>query len=206
MAENTVISNSLPVIEHFYTVQGEGYFSGTPAYFIRLAGCDVGCPWCDTKVSWNIKNNHYISLNEIIKSVVSFPSVYTVITGGEPLMHKLDQLCEFLHNSGKKTLLETSGAYPLSGSWDWICLSPKKNKPPENEIIKKAHELKIVIADLDDFDWALEYSHRVNPDCKLFLQPEWSVFRRIIPLVIEFVKQNPNWKISLQLHKFMRIP
>jgi organic radical activating enzyme len=196
----------LPIVEEFYTIQGEGYYSGHPAYFIRIGGCDVGCPWCDTKISWDASKHTSKSVDEIVKNAADCPAPFVVITGGEPLMYNLDYLCTGLKDAGMETSLETSGAYPLSGAWDWICLSPKINKPPVSDIFNQADELKMVISDEKDLDWAFENAVMVNPSCKLYLQPEWSVFRSVLPKIVEFVKINPHWNISLQMHKFMRIP
>ncbi len=196
----------LPVVEEFYTLQGEGHFSGHAAYFIRLGGCDVGCPWCDTKVSWEASKHQTRPVDELIKNAAACSASFAVITGGEPLMYNLDYLSSGLKSAGVKTSLETSGAYPLTGSWDWICLSPKIYKPPLREVFEQASELKMVIAEEKDIEWALENASGVGPSCELYLQPEWSVFRTIMPFIVDFVKKNPEWRISLQAHKFMRIP
>jgi len=198
--------HKLPIVEEFYTLQGEGHFSGHAAYFIRLAGCDVGCPWCDTKVSWNASEHSYKTVETLVSNAAECPAKFVVITGGEPLMHNLDYLCIELKSAGIKTSLETSGAYELSGLWDWICLSPKTHKAPLPAIFEMANELKIVISDVKDLEWAMENAGKVNSSCLLYLQPEWSVFRTILPVIVEFVKKNPRWRISLQSHKFMRIP
>jgi 7-carboxy-7-deazaguanine synthase len=204
MSENK--DTILPIVEEFYTLQGEGHFTGHAAYFIRIGGCDVGCPWCDTKVSWNASKHPFKPVDELIKNAAACPASFAVITGGEPLMYNLESLCKGLKTAGVKTSLETSGAYPLSGEWDWICLSPKTHKPPVPEIFLHANELKMVIAEEKDIEWAVENARKVNAECELYLQPEWSVFRTILPFLVEFVKQNPEWNISLQAHKFMRIP
>src|SRR5687768_15996579 len=161
-------------MEAFYTIQGEGYYQGKAAYFIRLGGCDVGCHWCDVKESWDMEAHPKVSIEHIVEQAASFPGRMAVITGGEPLMHNLDALCNLLHEKGFQTNIETSGAYPLSGSWDWICFSPKKFKDPHAGIYAKAHELKVVIYNKSDFAWAESFATSMNPDCKLFLQPEWS--------------------------------
>jgi len=166
----------------------------------------VGCEWCDTKVSWNAAKHPLKKVDELVKNAASCPAGFAVITGGEPLMYNLDYLCQELRQAGVRTSLETSGAYPLSGFWDWICLSPKIHKPPVSELFFHANELKMVIAEEKDIEWALENSRQVNGDCELYLQPEWSVFRTILPFIVEFVKENPRWRVSLQGHKFMRIP
>jgi len=196
----------LPLVEEFYTIQGEGYHTGKAAYFIRIGGCDVGCSWCDTKFSWNPSLHPVVPAEQILEHVTAHPAAAVVVTGGEPLMVNLDYLTELLKQKGIETFLETSGAYPLSGSWDWICLSPKKNAPPVDELFMVAHELKMIIASHEDFEWAVQNSSRVHGDCKLFLQPEWSQRETILPVIIEFVKANPRWMISLQSHKYMRIP
>jgi organic radical activating enzyme len=196
----------LPLVEEFYTIQGEGYHTGKAAYFIRIGGCDVGCSWCDTKFSWNPSLHPVVPAEQILDHVTAHPAAAVVVTGGEPLMVNLDYLTELLKQKGIETFLETSGAYPLSGSWDWICLSPKKNAPPVDELFLVAHELKMIIASHEDFEWAVENGSRVHGDCKLFLQPEWSQRETILPVIIEFIKANPRWMISLQSHKYMRIP
>ncbi len=200
------MTTSLPIVEQFYTLQGEGYYSGRPAYFIRIGGCDVGCPWCDTKVSWDASKHPLTPVDEIINHASDCPSDFVVITGGEPLMHNLDYLCKGLQNAGLELSIETSGAYPISGEWDWICLSPKIHKPPVPEIFSRANELKMVIYEEKDLEWAYENAIQVNLKCKLYLQPEWSVFRTVLPTIVDYVKTNPHWNISLQVHKFMRIP
>ncbi|MEN8229220.1 MAG: 7-carboxy-7-deazaguanine synthase QueE [Bacteroidota bacterium] len=196
----------LPLVEEFYTIQGEGYHTGKAAYFIRIGGCDVGCSWCDTKFSWNPTLHPVVPAEQIINHVIAYPAAAVVVTGGEPLMVNLDYMTGMLRQKGIETFLETSGAYPLSGQWDWICLSPKKNAPPVEEHFKHAHELKVIIATKEDLDWAVENGNRVNKACKLYLQPEWSQRETILPDIIEYVKQHPNWMISLQSHKYMRIP
>ncbi|MCB9013876.1 MAG: 7-carboxy-7-deazaguanine synthase QueE [Bacteroidales bacterium] len=198
--------DSYPIVEEFYTLQGEGYFSGQAAYFIRIAGCDVGCPWCDTKVSWDAGRHRWVEVKKLVKNAAEFSALRVVITGGEPLMYQLDPLCTGLKDAGIQTSLETSGAYPLSGKWDWICLSPKTYKEPLPEIFRLANELKMVIANKDDLEWAVENSKKVDDKCLLYLQPEWSVFRNVSDLIVDFVKENPKWRVSLQTHKFMRIP
>ncbi|MEI7669999.1 MAG: 7-carboxy-7-deazaguanine synthase QueE [Pseudomonadota bacterium] len=193
-------------MEHFYTLQGEGYYHGYAAYFIRLAGCDVGCVWCDVKESWDEKEHSLVSFDTLVKKASSYPAEICVITGGEPLMHNLDLLTNQLIEAGKRTHLETSGAYPLSGQWNWICISPKKFKAPLDEVLFAAHELKVVIFHKSDLEWAQSFQHKVNKACKLFLQPEWSKEKTITPLIIDFIKQHPEWSISLQTHKYMNIP
>lgn len=197
---------SLPLMEQFYTIQGEGYHQGKAAYFIRLAGCDVGCHWCDVKESWNVNDHGSQTIKNIVKESLQHPSEIVVITGGEPLMHNLDELCRELRASGKQTHIETSGAHPLSGSWDWICLSPKKFKSPLPEIVALANELKVVIFNKSDFRWAEMYAESIAPDCQLFLQPEWSKMHQMMPLIVDYIKQHPRWRVSLQVHKYMDIP
>jgi len=206
MAGATKIRTMLPVMEHFYTLQGEGYHQGKAAYFIRLAGCDVGCVWCDVKDSWDASKHPKVELDVLIEKVKKNPAEIVVITGGEPLMHNLDELTESLHKEGLKTHIETSGAHPLSGSWDWICLSPKKFKAPLPEIVTKANELKVVIYNKADFEWAEKYAALVAQHCKLFLQPEWDKAAQVTPLIIEYIKAHPGWELSLQLHKYINVP
>ena len=196
----------LPLVEEFYTIQGEGYHTGKAAYFIRIGGCDVGCSWCDTKFSWNPSLHPVVPAEQIVEHVIAHPAAAVVVTGGEPLMANMDYLTGMLKREGIETFLETSGAYPLTGTWDWICLSPKRNAPPVEELFKKAHELKVIIASEEDLDWAIKNGERVDAGCKLYLQPEWSQREVILPLIIEFAKENPQWMISLQSHKYMRIP
>jgi len=196
----------LPLVEEFYTIQGEGYHTGKAAYFIRIGGCDVGCSWCDTKFSWNPSLHPVVPAEQIVDHVIAEPAAAVVVTGGEPLMVNMDYLAGLLKEKGIETFLETSGAHPLSGIWDWICLSPKKNAPPLDELFRAAHELKVIISAEEDLQWAIENSLRVDSRCKLYLQPEWSSRESTLPLIIEFVKENPHWMISLQSHKYMRIP
>lgn len=213
----------LPVMESFYTLQGEGFHQGKAAYFIRLAGCDVGCVWCDVKESWDAERHPRFSIKEIVEKVVDqvsgsrFPVTsdgqpvtsdlpIVVITGGEPLMHDLTQLTKALHTAGFQTNIETSGSSPLSGEWDWVCLSPKKFKAPLPELVPHAHELKVVIFNKSDFDWAEQYAAMVSPQCKLFLQPEWDKASQVTPLIIEYIKANPQWELSLQIHKYINVP
>lgn len=196
----------LPLVEEFYTIQGEGYHTGKAAYFIRIGGCDVGCSWCDTKFSWNPDLHPVVTVEEIVSKVISHPAAAVVVTGGEPLMANMDYLTALLKKKGIETFLETSGAYQLSGKWDWICFSPKPSFPPREEFFSAAHELKMIVASPGDLDWAIENGRKVGPRCKLYLQPEWSQREKILPVIIEFAKNNPKWMISLQSHKYMRIP
>jgi len=196
----------LPLVEEFFSLQGEGFQTGRAAYFIRLGGCDVGCSWCDSRYSWNPDLHPLVNTDIIIEHVLNSGTDSVVITGGEPLMWNLDYLCNELKKYRINTFIETSGAYKLTGIWDWICLSPKKNIPPVGTICEVAHELKVIIQTNDDFEWAEKYRQLVNADCKLFLQPEWSRFKIIIPEIVEYVKNNPVWRVSLQSHKYMHIP
>lgn len=193
-------------MEHFYTLQGEGFHQGKAAYFIRLGGCDVGCVWCDVKESWNAEKFSKLNVNDLVREVKKTPANMVVITGGEPLMHNLDALTMQLQASGLKTHIETSGAYPLSGYWDWICLSPKKFKAPLPEVIPLAHELKVIIFHKSDFDWAEKYAAQVSPSCKLYLQPEWDHAPNKTPLIVEYIKAHPKWELSLQIHKYLQVP
>ena len=196
----------LPVMEHFYTIQGEGFHQGRAACFIRLGGCDVGCVWCDVKDSWDATAHPMMEINELVNLVKVTPAEIVVITGGEPLMHQLDVLTTELQRAGLKTHIETSGAHPLSGTWDWICLSPKKFKAPLPEIVPLASELKIVVFNKSDFEWAELYAEKTNPSCKLYLQPEWDKASLMTPLMVEYIKANPRWELSLQLHKYIQVP
>lgn len=197
---------ALPLMEHFYTIQGEGKHSGRPAYFIRLAGCDVGCVWCDVKDSWDSEKHPLVSLDEIISPILESSANFVVITGGEPAMYDLTFLTQKLKEEGKEIAIETSGCYPLKGEIDWYCFSPKKFKAPDDEAYSKADELKVVIAHPSDFEWAETHAERVRSNCELYLQPEWSKQDRFLQPIIDYIKANPKWKISLQTHKFMQIP
>ncbi len=196
----------LPVMEHFYTIQGEGYHQGRAAYFIRLGGCDVGCVWCDVKDSWDVEKHPLLNIDELVSNIGKTPAKLVVITGGEPLMHNLDELTELLQSKGFETNIETSGAHPLSGSWNWICLSPKKFKTPLPGILPHANELKVVVFNKSDFEWAEQFAALVSPHCKLYLQPEWDKASIVTPLIIEYIKQNPKWELSLQVHKYINVP
>lgn len=193
----------LPLMEHFYTIQGEGAYQGSAAYFIRLAGCEVGCVWCDVKESWDVKPHPTVPIDDII-SYLKGP--IAVITGGEPAMHNLAELTSKIHSKNIRTHIETSGVYELTGEWDWICFSPKKFKTPHPSVASKAHELKVIIYNKSDFEWAEQHAATVSNECQLFLQPEWSKEKELLPSIIEYVKQNPRWQISLQVHKYMNIP
>jgi organic radical activating enzyme len=196
----------LPLMEDFYSIQGEGFNTGKAAYFIRLGGCDMGCWWCDVKESWDA-NLHPLTLtDEIIGKVLQYPARAVVVTGGEPVLYNLEYLCRELKNSGIKTFLETAGVRKLTGVWDWICLSPKKNSLPLLDYFNLANELKVIIHQESDLRWAELNAEKTHPGCHLFLQPEWSKYNQIMPIIVDYIKQHPEWKISLQSHKFMNIP
>tara|TARA_Y100000766_G_scaffold273579_1_gene274637 strand:- start:985 stop:1593 length:609 start_codon:yes stop_codon:yes gene_type:complete len=197
-------SKNLPVMETFYSIQGEGFHSGKPAYFIRLGGCDVGCGWCDVKESWDHNDHEIINIDKIVSDVESDNGI-VIVTGGEPLMWDMNVLTSKLKKNKNIVHLETSGAYDISGSWDWICLSPKRKKLPKPNIYKLADELKIIIYNKNDLKFAKEQAKKVSKKCKLFIQPEWKKFDRSKDLIIDFIKENPKWQISLQLHKFMNV-
>ncbi len=201
-------------MEAFYTIQGEGFHQGKAAYFIRLGGCDVGCFWCDVKESWDADVHPKFTIEEITQQALlsingqrsTANGVIAVITGGEPLLHNLDELTSALKAAGFQTNIETSGSSTLSGNWDWICLSPKKFKAPLTEVLQKANELKVIIYNKDDFNWAEEHAKQVSPSCKLYLQPEWSKASSITPLIVDYIKANPRWELSLQIHKYINVP
>lgn len=201
---------SLPVMEHFYTIQGEGFHQGKAAYFIRLGGCDVGCVWCDVKESWNAAAHPQFTTEAIgemaAKGSPPGAQVIAVVTGGEPLLHHLDELTAVLHEKGFETNMETSGSSPLSGNWDWICLSPKKFKAPLPEVIQAAHELKVVVFHKSDLEWAESFASQVSDQCLLYLQPEWSKAEQMTAMIVDYVKANPKWRISLQVHKYINVP
>ena len=201
-----VSKDTLPLMEAFYTIQGEGFHQGKAAYFIRLAGCDVGCVWCDVKESWNADIHPQRSIEEISNFVIQTPANIAVITGGEPLMHNLDDLTGLLRQKNIRTHIETSGAYPISGEWDWICVSPKKFKAPMPSVLSKANELKVVIYNRSDFEWAENHAAQVPASCKLYLQPEWSKAGIMTPLIVDYIKANPRWELSLQIHKYINVP
>lgn len=196
----------LPLIQEFYTIQGEGFHTGKAAYFIRIGGCDIGCSWCDTKVSWNIDTHILAFTDDIIEKAYNSEAKSIVVTGGEPTSYDLNYLCKKAKEKGLQTFIETSGAYKLTGEWDWICLSPKQQKPPKKEIYEIADELKIIIFNDSDFYWAEEVSQYVSDKCKLYLQPEWSRRNDNTPKIIEYIKKNPKWNLSVQLHKYLQIP
>jgi len=209
-ASEVAIDRRLPVMEAFYTIQGEGFFQGRAAYFIRLGGCDVGCVWCDVKESWDASKHPMKSIEEIVTTAnqdsPTSENRLAVVTGGEPLLHNLDELTSELKRNGFQTNIETSGSSPISGYWDWICLSPKKFKAPLNEVIDIANELKIVVFNKSDFDWAEKYASQVPTNCKLYLQPEWDRAQHVTPLIINYIKENPKWELSLQIHKYINVP
>lgn len=198
--------NKLSVMEAFYTIQGEGFHTGKAAYFIRLGGCDVGCVWCDVKESWDENRHPLLSVDTIVEEALKHPSRFVVITGGEPLMYNITDLCNQLHKNNFTIALETSGAYPLSGKFEWICVSPKKFKTPLQAVVKAADELKVVVYNKSDFQWAEKNATDTKKNCKLFLQPEYSRFDKMTPQIIEYVKKNPRWQISLQAHKVINVP
>ena len=195
-----------PVMEMFYSLQGEGYHQGRAAYFIRLAGCDVGCVWCDVKESWDASKHPVLSIEEIVTSALAHPGRLAIITGGEPLLYNLDALTTALKKAGFEINMETSGSSPMSGKWDWVCLSPKKFKAPLTESIAAASELKVVIFNKHDFEWAETYAQQVPASCKLYLQPEWDKANEMMPSIIDYVKTHPKWELSAQLHKYIQVP
>ncbi len=207
MTEQALLNKGqlLPLMEEFYTIQGEGFHTGKAAYFIRIGGCDVGCHWCDVKESWNAALHPATSADTIVENAKKYSNT-VVITGGEPLQWNMDYITKKLHENGLKIHLETSGSSKLTGHWDWICLSPKKNKLPVQEIYPMAHELKIIIRSKQDFNFAEEQAEKVSVDCELYLQPEWSVREKMVPLITDYVMQNPKWKVSIQTHKYLNIP
>ncbi len=197
---------TLPVMETFYSVQGEGYHTGKPAFFIRLAGCDVGCTWCDVKESWNASDHPVLKIKDLAKQAALSGAEIVVVTGGEPTLYDLKPLTDALLSHGLKAHIETSGTNPLTGDWHWICFSPKKFKKPVPQIYQQAHELKVVVFNKHDLQWALDHAAQINESCKLFVQPEWSKKEIITPLIVEFVQQNTHWSLSLQTHKYLNLP
>ena len=198
-------STSYPLMEDFYTIQGEGYNTGKAAYFLRLAGCDVGCVWCDVKESWSTENHPRVEIDEMIRRITESGADKVVITGGEPAMYDLEPLTDSLKKSNLLCFIETSGAYPLTGNWDWICVSPKKFKSPIPEVLIKANELKVIVYNNSDFVWGKKNAKLVNENCLLYLQPEYSVKEKILPQIIDYVKTNTQWRISLQTHKVLGV-
>ncbi len=197
---------ALPLMEAFYTLQGEGYHQGKAAYFIRLAGCDVGCPWCDVKESWIESPDQSKKINDLVELAKANPARLVVITGGEPTLYPLGRLTDALRKEGFRTHIETSGAHPLTGTWDWICLSPKKFKPPTEDVVNRADELKVIIYNQSDFQWAESYAARVSASCKLYLQPEWGRATKLLPSLVDYIKAHPKWELSLQIHKYIQVP
>ncbi|HIV33143.1 MAG TPA: 7-carboxy-7-deazaguanine synthase QueE [Candidatus Alistipes excrementigallinarum] len=196
----------LPLVEDFYTIQGEGYHTGKAAYFIRLGGCDVGCRWCDAKYTWNPRLYPPVEVATIVARATACAAQAVVVTGGEPLLYPLGVLTSELHARGLELFLETSGSHPFSGEFDWVCLSPKRQQPPLEEAYVRADELKVIVERAEDFAWAEQNAARVRPECRLYVQPEWSVSEQVMPLLVEYVKANPRWNISIQSHKYMHIP
>ena len=192
-------------MEAFYSLQGEGFHQGKAAYFIRLGGCDVGCVWCDVKDSWHANGHPQKSPRQIVNEAAVHPGRIAIITGGEPLMHNCSGLTDQLHQAGFHTHIETSGSHPLSGNWDWICLSPKKFKAPLPEVIPFANELKVVVFNKSDFEWAEKFAALVSPECKLYLQPEWDRAGIVTPLIVNYIKMQPQWELSLQIHKYINV-
>lgn len=193
-------------MEAFYTLQGEGFYQGQAAYFIRLGGCDVGCFWCDVKESWDASVHPQLTIEAIVAGAAAHPGRIAVITGGEPLLHNLDELTYELHRAGFQTNIETSGSSPISGQWDWICLSPKKFKAPLPENVALANELKVIIYNKHDFAWAEQFAQHTNKNCRLYLQPEWSKAAEVTPLIVDYIKAHPQWQLSLQVHKYINVP
>ena len=208
MSNNEVLQggNLLPLVEDFYTIQGEGFHTGKPAYFIRLGGCDVGCKWCDAKYTWSPKLYPPTDIDVVVRRAVECSAQSIVITGGEPLLYPLEPLTTKLKEQGLQIFLETSGSHPFSGTFDWVCLSPKRKQPPLEEAFGRADELKVIIETEEDFEWAEANAAKVDSDCLLYLQPEWSQSQKMMQSIVEYAKANPRWSISIQSHKFMHIP
>jgi 7-carboxy-7-deazaguanine synthase len=196
----------LPLMEEFYTIQGEGFHSGKSAYFIRVGGCDVGCHWCDVKESWDASLHPLTNTDIIVENASKHPGKAVVVTGGEPSMYNMNYITKQLKVKGIQTFIETSGAYKLTGEWDWVCLSPKKTSPPKPENYPLADELKIIVHNKSDFEWAEKHAALVKDNCKLYLQPEWSKSKEMMPLIVDYVMSHPKWNVSLQTHKYMNIP
>lgn len=203
---NKLLENQLPIMEQFYSVQGEGFYSGRPAFFIRLAGCDVGCVWCDVKESWDAEEHEIKAIDSIAKEVQETNADFVVITGGEPAMYDLTELTKALKAINCYLAIETSGVYELSGEIDWVCFSPKKFKAPHESIYAKAHELKVIVFNKHDLKWAEEHADKLNKNCKLYLQTEWGKSDEMLPLIIDYIKENPKWTLSLQTHKYINVP
>lgn len=205
-ASITEHGKKLPIVEAFYSIQGEGFHTGKAAYFIRIGGCDIACHWCDSKISWNANIHPLFTIEEIVEQVLATPARSVVVTGGEPAMYNLEPLSKLIRQHNIANFMETSGAYAIKGNWDWICISPKRNKEPLPENLKKAHELKQVIFDDSDFEFAEQWKTKVNKTCQLFLQPEFSQFKKMAPKIVDYVKTHPEWNISLQSHRYLDIP
>ncbi len=205
MTEAVKKGTSLPVMEMFYSVQGEGAYQGKAAYFVRLAGCDVGCVWCDVKDSWDASDHPVMEVTSIVDEIAKTPAEIVIVTGGEPLMYDLNVLSSSIKEIGLSTHIETSGAHPLTGSWDWVTFSPKRFKKPVEKFGYYADELKVIIFNKSDFAFAEEHGHTVNYLCDLYIQPEWGREEEMLPLMVEYVKEHPQWRISLQIHKYMEI-
>ena len=201
----SLLQQSYPVMETFYSIQGEGLYQGHAAFFIRLAGCDVGCVWCDVKESWDAGAHQIRTVANLLEEVKSSSTKIVIITGGEPMMYDCSPLTSMLQAHGYRTHCETSGAYPIHGNWDWVCLSPKKFQAPLVDNLQLASELKVIVFNKSDLNWAEEYAEKVNSDCVLFLQPEWSREKEMIPLITEYIQNHPQWKLSLQIHKYMGV-
>ena len=199
-------ANPLPVMEHFYTLQGEGVFAGFPAYFVRLAGCDVGCHWCDVKDSWTYSKEQMMDVDTIVKTAAKSGSKIVVITGGEPSIYDLTQLTDACHKKGLRTHIETSGAHPLKGDFDWICLSPKKFLPPHPDSYSVVHELKIIVFNRSDFKWANEHAALCPPSAQRLLQAEWGEKEKMYPIIVDYIRKHPEWRLSVQTHKYLNIP
>jgi len=199
-------ADKIPVLEEFYSVQGEGFNTGKAAYFVRIGGCDLACHWCDSKETWKPEQHQFVPIQEIIDRVKQTAADTIVVTGGEPLIYNFDRFCELAHAAGLVLMLETCGAHTFSGVWDWVCLSPKRQKPPKHEYFQIADELKVIIFEENDFKWAEECSNKITRSCVLFLQPEWSRFENTGKMVVDYVKSFPKWNVSVQTHKFLRIP
>jgi 7-carboxy-7-deazaguanine synthase len=202
---NTNTAMMYPVMEAFYTIQGEGFYQGHAAYFIRLGGCDVGCHWCDVKESWDADAHERLSVTQIVNDALAYEGRLVVITGGEPCMHNLEPLTTELHNAGFTINIETSGAHQITGAFDWICLSPKKFKAPLPQACEMANELKVIIFNKSDFDWAEQYAAQVNDKCQLYLQPEWEKMDSMIDGIVSYIQQNPKWQLSVQIHKWIGV-
>lgn len=199
-------TGALPLMEDFYTIQGEGAYQGSAAYFIRLGGCDVGCVWCDVKESWDAGAHPVVAIDDMVSRAQQSNTRIVVVTGGEPLMYDLSALTNAIHAGGMRAHIETSGAYPMSGNWDWVCFSPKKFKAPHPSVYEKTNELKVVIYHRSDIEWAAGFASKLGSSCQLFLQPEWSRHDEVLPLIIDHIKKDPRWQVSLQIHKYMNIP